>query len=93
MVTHIVLFRFSEFSEAEEARARLLSMVGKIPGLLGVEAGVDFTRSERSYDLGLITRHDSREALDVYQTHPVHVEVASFIRARMNSAVAVDFEQ
>lgn len=92
MVVHIVLFKFSVASDAEEARQRLLAMKGRIAGLVDVEAGLDFTRSERSFDLGLITRHDSRAALTAYQTDPVHVEVATFIRSKMTGAAAVDFD-
>lgn len=93
MVTHIVLFRFQDPTVAAEARDRLLSMAGKIPGMLGIEAGLDFTRSERSYQLGLVTRHQTREALLAYQTHPVHVEVATFIKARAAGSASVDFDE
>jgi hypothetical protein len=93
MVTHIVVFRFHDPSVAGEARDRLLSMAGKIPGMLGIEAGVDFTRSDRSYHLGLVTRHESRDALLVYQTHPVHVDVASFVKARSAASASVDFDE
>lgn len=92
MVTHIVLFRFSDPAVAYQARDRLLAMAGRIPGMISIDAGVDFTRSERSYHLGLVTRHDSREALAHYQTHPVHVEVAAFIKANAVGAAAVDFD-
>lgn len=92
MVTHIVFFRFTDPSDAQEARTRLLGMAGRIPGLRSVEAGLDFTRSARSFDLALITRHDDRAALETYRDHPVHQEVAAFIRERARESAAVDFE-
>ena len=92
MVTHLVFFKFASLEIAEEAKEQLLAMAGKIPGMQSIEAGVDFTRSERSFDLGLVTRHDDREALAVYQGHPVHQEVVKFIRARAQGSAAVDFE-
>ncbi len=92
MITHIVLFRFTDPNDAVESRQRLLSLVGKIPGMHSLEAGLDFTKSERSAHLGLITRHASRAALEAYQVHPLHVEVATFIRARVAGSTAVDFE-
>lgn len=67
-------------------------MSGKIPGTTSIEAGLDFTKGPRSFDLGLITRHESRAALDEYRKHPVHVEVAQFIQERSGGAAAVDFE-
>jgi hypothetical protein len=92
MVTHVVFFKFKEPGHAEEAQARLLAMRGRIPGMTEIEAGLDFTKSERSFELALITRHDDRAALGVYQSHPVHQEVVAFIRARATASAAVDFE-
>lgn len=92
MVTHIVCFDFSTAEEAQTACQLLASMAGRIPSLLEIETGLDFTRSERSYHLGLITRHADRAGLLAYQEHPVHREVAAYIRAHSTRSVAVDFE-
>jgi hypothetical protein len=92
MVTHIVLFKFSQASDAKAAVDLLLGMRGRVPSLLELEAGLDFTRSPRSYEVGLITRHHSRDDLAAYQVDPVHQEVARFIRERAEGAAAVDFE-
>jgi len=92
MVTHIVCFDFSAVETAEKARDLLHSMKGRIPALLELEAGLDFTRSERSFHLGLVTRHADRAGLLEYQDHPVHREVGAFMRAHATRSVAVDFE-
>jgi hypothetical protein len=92
MVTHIVLFHFQSLDHAHVAVEKLLSMKGQVPSLAGIEAGVDFTRSDRSYEVGLVTRHDSRAALDAYRVDPVHLEVATFIKEHSTGAAAVDFE-
>lgn len=92
MVTHIVCFDFGTVEEARTACQLLESMSGRIPSLLGIEAGLDFTRSERSYHLGLVTRHADRAGLLAYQDHPVHREVAAYIRTHSTRSVAVDFE-
>lgn len=92
MVTHIVLFRFESQQDAKEAVERLLSMRGRVASLAGLEAGVDFTRSDRSYEVGLITRHATREDLESYRVDPVHKEVAAFVSSRSSGAAAVDFE-
>jgi hypothetical protein len=93
MVTHIVLFRFRDPGVAKQARDRLLSMKGKIPGMTSIEAGLDYTHHERSYHLGLLTRHQTRADLLAYQTHPVHVEVARFVQAEAASSASVDFDE
>ncbi len=91
MLTHIVLFRFENMEHAEEASRRLRGMKGKIPSLLEVEAGVDITRSGRSYEMALITRHEDEEGLDAYQVHPAHQEVVTYIKSVASGSVAVDF--
>jgi len=92
MITHMVLFKFDSLDDAEKAREKLLTMKGKVASLQEIEAGVDYTRSERSFELGLITRHASREDLEAYRVDPVHLEVAKFIQAHTTGAASVDFE-
>lgn len=68
-----------------------MGMKGRIPQLRHLEVGVDILHTERSYDLALVTKFDSLEDLQAYQTHPVHVEVANHIASVRESAVAVDY--
>ncbi|HLK36106.1 MAG TPA: Dabb family protein [Polyangiaceae bacterium] len=93
MVTHVVLFKMKDPSTESVLRARdvLAEMKGRIPGLLDVEVGVDFLRSERSFDVALITRHESREALEAYQVHPIHQKVLAFMVGVRDRSVCVDF--
>ncbi len=92
MLTHVVCLRFADLTTAAEARDRLLAMAGKIPSMTGIEAGVDTTRSGRSYELALITRHADAAGLAAYQVHPVHQEVLGWLKQHVKGAVAVDFE-
>ena len=94
MLTHIVLFRMRDRGgeDAQQVRSALLGMKGRIPELLDIEVGLDFLRSERSYDVALITRHAGRAELDAYQVHPVHEEVKKLILSVRESSVSVDFE-
>jgi len=91
MLTHIVFIKFPDQTLAAEARKRLLSMAGKIPSLLSIEAGVDITRSGRSWDLALLTRFADQAGLDAYAIHPVHQEVLVFIRENATGSAAVDY--
>lgn len=92
MITHLVMFKFEFAGDAAEARDRLLKMKGRISGMIDLEAGLDFTRSDRSCDLALITRHNRREDLEAYRVDPVHLEVVEFIKGRATASSAVDFE-
>ncbi len=94
MITHIVLFKLKDRSaeSVEKARDVLLGMKGKIPQLKYIETGMDIVRSDRSYDIALITKFDSLEELISYQAHPVHMKVAAYINSVKESSVSVDFE-
>jgi hypothetical protein len=94
MVTHIVMWKLKDRSidNARRVQTLLLGMKGRIPGMLELEAGIDYARSDRSYDVALITRHESRAALDAYQVHPVHEEVKKVMLELREAATAVDFE-
>lgn len=95
MITHIVLFKLEEPSpeNLKSTRAMLLSMNGEIPLLRHLETGIDFVRSERSYDIALFTKFDSREDLQAYQVHPYHAGVVvPHMKSVCSSIVAVDYE-
>ena len=95
MITHIVLFKLEVPSGENLAatRAMLLSMDSKIPLLRHLEAGIDVVRSERSYDIALMTKFDSREELQAYQIHPYHAGVVvPHMKSVCSSIVAVDYE-
>ncbi len=94
MITHVVMWKLKDRTPENVRRVHglLLGMKGKIPGMLELEAGVDFARSERSYDLVLVTRHINREALDQYQVHPAHQAVKQHMLELRDISAAVDFE-
>lgn len=95
MITHIVLFKLKEPTAENLAvtQARLLSMDKEIPLLRHLEAGIDVIRSERSYDIALLTKFDSLEALQAYQVHPYHAGVVvPHMKSVCSSIVAVDYE-
>lgn len=95
MITHIVFFKLTDPSQAnsQAIQEMLLSMHDKIPQLQHLEVGVDLVRSDRSYDLALVTRFASLADLNAYQVHPYHAEtVVPFIRKEAISSVTVDYE-
>ena len=95
MITHIVFFKLAEPTPANIAatRDKLLSMAGKIAELRHLEVGMDVVRSERSYDLALVTKFDSLEDLQAYQVHPYHAgEVVPHMKAVCSASAAVDYE-
>ena len=95
MITHIVLFKLSDPRPETIAATRdlLVSMDGTVPQLLYLEVGVDIIRSERSYDLALVTRFDSLDELKAYQVDPYHAgTILPHMRSVCSAIVAVDYE-
>ncbi|AGK98358.1 Dabb family protein [Clostridium pasteurianum] len=94
MFTHIVFFKLKDKANIQRGKELLLSLDGKIPFLREIKVGEDVVHSERSYDIALITKFDSREDMDKYQVHPVHVnDVVKYLKPMLESSVSVDFEE
>ena len=70
----------------------LKTLEGNIDVLRSAEIGVNFTESERSYDIVLTTDFDDRNALKAYGTHPNHLPVIETVRSLCSGSVVVDYE-
>jgi len=92
MITHIVFFKLKAPHDVKKASEVLLGLKGKIPQLRHLEVGIDILRSDRSYDIALVTKFDSLEGMKAYQTHPVHEEVSNYMASVRESSVTVDYE-
>lgn len=99
MIKHIVVWRLKESAHGNDraTNARLVkemleSLRGRIPGLLAIEVGVDFSRTENSADIVLYSEFASRAALDAYQSHPEHQAVMPFILEARAERRMVDYE-
>ena len=95
MIKHIVCFKLKDGSEENCLKAKevLLSMQGNVPMLRGIEVGVDFLHSERSYDLILQVLLDDANALEDYQNDPYHCSVVKkHMHAVREASVAIDYE-
>ncbi|MBR2100185.1 MAG: Dabb family protein [Eubacterium sp.] len=94
MIKHIVCFKLSDNSEEmlNKTKDILLSMNGKVPMLRGIEVGVDFLHSPRSYDIILQVLLDDEKALDDYQNDEYHCNVVKkHMHSVAESSVAVDY--
>lgn len=99
MIKHIVMWKLKEEalgkSKKENAlliKDKLEALRGQIPEILDLEVGIDFLESEQSYDIVLVSTFASKEALDIYQKHPKHVEVGAFVGEVRLARTVVDYE-
>jgi hypothetical protein len=65
---------------------------GRIPGLLKLEIGIDFSKEGESSDVVLYSEFESNAALQAYQVHPAHNEVISFVKSVRSERRVVDYE-
>lgn len=94
MIVHIVMFKFkdeSKSSNIEEVIKRLNALVELIPTLKSMEVGVNFTISERAFDLSLYSTFETKEDLDAYAVHPEHLKVVELIRSVTVESKVVDY--
>ena len=94
MIVHIVMFRFKEENKETnltEVTARLNSLVELIPTLKFIEVGLDFSRTERAFDLSLYSKFDTKEDLQAYAVHPEHLKVVELIKSVTLESKVVDY--
>ena len=99
MIRHIVAWRLHESAlgngKAENARlmkAKLEALRGRIPGLLRLDVGLDFSVTDYCADVVLVSEFESREALAAYQVHPEHKKVSLLVRAVVCERSLIDCE-
>lgn len=95
MIKHIVCFKLKDRSkeQCEKAAEILKSMDGKVDLIREIEVGVDFLRSQRSYDVILQVTLDNADALEKYQNDEYHCSVVKkHMHAVAETSVAIDYE-
>lgn len=96
MLVHIVMFQFKEENKEAnmaQVKAMLEALPGKIESLRSMEAGVDISCSERSFDFALISTFEDQAGLSVYAAHPAHLEVVNVIKEVTTLSKVVDYIQ
>lgn len=94
MIQHIVLVEVPQ--EAESRRDEIVqlfqSFPGKIPGVVDVVAGNDFSGRCKPYSIAAIVHIDTREHLDGYATHPAHQALLELLEEIGARRIVADFD-
>lgn len=92
MVKHIVLYTLKEGVEKDAAIKMIASLleplVGKIPGLHHLEV----RQAYRGMDYALYSEFESREALEAYAEHPLHLDAKEHFFHLLDSRVCADYD-
>jgi hypothetical protein len=95
MVKHVVMFKFKPEIDAGRRRQvldELRDLAGKIEEIREFDVGEDVLHSPRSWDAVLISSFDGLQALDLYQRHEGHQQVAVKLKSISDAIAAVDYE-
>ena len=94
MLHHYVFLKYRAGTSDDHVAAfceRLLALRGTIGGIEHLEIGRDELHDARSWDMVLIMRFASLDALRAYQRHPQHLAVMAFNAPFVTGLGSVDF--
>lgn len=94
MLKHYILIKFKKDTSEEhigEFCGRMLALRASISSIEHLEIGRDILHDARSWDLILIMRFASTEALRGYQQRPEHLNVMAFNQPSVADVASVDF--
>lgn len=92
MIHHVVAMKFKDPADAPEAKAKLDGLSGRVPAISRLHVGLDALHRDGSYHLLLSTEHLDEGALGAYQQDPAHLEIAGWLRERLEHRAVVDWE-
>lgn len=96
MIEHIVLLRWNDTASQEAintAMTELRGLKGKIPGIVDISSGVNFSERGKGFTHGLVFRFKDRASLEGYLPHPEHQRVVQkFLNPIRADAIIFDYE-
>ncbi|EFL52168.1 Stress responsive alpha-beta barrel domain protein [Solidesulfovibrio fructosivorans JJ]] len=101
MIKHIVMWTLKDQAEgrdkaanAAEMQSRLLALKGKLPQAVELEVAVggEIFAAVPETDVVLSSSFRTKEDLQTYAVHPLHLEVVEFIKKVVSERRVVDYE-
>ena len=99
MIKHIVFWNLVNKTQpidanedAIEIKKALEGLLTKIPGLLHIEVGFDYSNNDSSHDIVLYSEFESKQSLSDYIINPAHVAAGKIVRPRTKDRTMVDVE-
>jgi hypothetical protein len=95
MIEHLVWFKLKDGVTDEQKNAMLQTLralKNQIDGIEHLACGEDFSGRSKGFQIGLIVRFSSREALELYGPHPAHKAFGDNFRELWDEVMALDFE-
>jgi hypothetical protein len=96
-IRHIVLWKLAADDadtralHAEQIEERLLGLRAVIDEIEHLEIGRNVVSPQTNWDVALVSQFADADALERYQVHPAHQEVAAFVRSVVAERACVDY--
>ncbi|HIP06367.1 MAG TPA: Dabb family protein [Mariprofundaceae bacterium] len=92
MIKHIVMWTLADKADAETVKTTLEGLKGKVPSIIDIEVGIDFSNTDASADVVLYSTFASNDDLSAYVQHPEHQAVIPMMQRVTTSRKVVDYE-
>ncbi|MFN3652661.1 MAG: Dabb family protein [Armatimonadota bacterium] len=96
MVEHVVLFKTTPDATEEQLErmvSELKALRDKIPGIVDLSVGRNFSSRNQGFEVGLVVRFTDRAALETYLPHPAHRGcVDTYVAPIKADVIVVDYE-
>jgi hypothetical protein len=93
MIRHVVVFKAKENAPLEEFKKRIENLKNEIKEIKSIEVGIDIKFDKNPSDFCVITEVESIKDLEIYATHPKHLNVIEFIKPYIKERCVVDYEK
>jgi len=91
MIRHVVIFECNKNAPLNEFKKRIENLKNLIPEIKHIETGIDIRFDKNPSDFCVITEVENKKDLEIYATHPKHLEVINFIKPYVKSRKVVDY--
>lgn len=96
MIEHLVLFKMKPEAEAglvDQIIAALRALKTKVPSVVDLTAGRNFSARAQGYHFGLTVRFKDLAGLEAYAIHPEHQAVVTgLVKPNVAEVLALDYE-
>ena len=100
MLHHIVMWTLKDYAEGNSKKENALLMKAGFEKLLPsikeikkLEVGINMRSSQyANFDIVLDTWFENYDEMEIYQKHPLHIEISGWIRKIRKTRAAVDYE-
>lgn len=96
-IRHIVLWKLAADDadtralHAEQMEERLMALPAQIDEIEHFEVGRNVAYPQTNWDIVLVSEFADVDALERYQVHPAHQDVAVFVRSVVSERAGIDF--